>query len=204
MLFACMRAELMKLKRSFIWSVFLILPVISTIMGCFNYIQNTDIVGISWYSLWTQTTLFYSNFFLCAADCSVLRLPVAPGKFQPQPQCAAGRPGPHSLSVSGPVSRHLLRHPADTTVGRRPVPYLRPYHRAAGLSAFGYHNLAATRLCGRAGHCRAAAVLFLLYQKLCPAHCHGASGQRCRTAVLLGRLRAVFPLFPHASGNEFQ
>lgn len=52
-----MRAELMKLKRSFIWSVFLILPVISTIMGCFNYIQNTDIVGISWYSLWTQTTL---------------------------------------------------------------------------------------------------------------------------------------------------
>lgn len=23
---------------------------------------------------------------------------------------------------------------------------------------------------------RAAAVLFLLYQKLCPAHCHGASG----------------------------
>ena len=75
MLFACMRAELMKLKRSFIWSVFLILPVISTIMGCFNYIQNTDIVGVSWYSLWTQTTLFYSNFFyapLIAVYCAYL------------------------------------------------------------------------------------------------------------------------------------
>ena len=94
MLFACMRAELMKLKRSFIWSVFLILPVISTIMGCFNYIQNTDIVGVSWYSLWTQTTLFYSNFFyapLIAVYCAYLwRLE----NFQPQPQCAAGRPGP--------------------------------------------------------------------------------------------------------------
>ena len=75
MLFACMRAELMKLKRSFIWSVFLILPVISTIMGCFNYLQNTDIVGVSWYSLWTQTTLFYSNFFyapLIAVYCAYL------------------------------------------------------------------------------------------------------------------------------------
>ena len=77
MLFACMRAELMKLKRSFIWSVFLILPVISTIMGCFNYLQNTDIVGVSWYSLWTQTTLFYSNFFyapLIAVYCAYLWL----------------------------------------------------------------------------------------------------------------------------------
>lgn len=33
MLFSCMRAELMKLKRSFIWVVFLILPLISTVMG---------------------------------------------------------------------------------------------------------------------------------------------------------------------------
>lgn len=33
MLFSCMRAELMKLKRSFIWVVFLILPLISTVSG---------------------------------------------------------------------------------------------------------------------------------------------------------------------------
>ena len=202
MLFACMRAELMKLKRSFIWSVFLILPVISTIMGCFNYIQNTDIVGVSWYSLWTQTTLFYSNFFyapLIAVYCAYLwRLE----NFNRNRNALLAAPVPIPCLY---LAQFLaISCVADTAVGRRPVPYLRPYHRAAGLSAFGYHNLAAARLCGRAGHCRAAAVLFLLYQKLCPAHCHGASGQRCRTAVFLGRLRAVFPLFPHAFGNEFQ
>lgn len=84
MLFSCMRAELMKLKRSFIWVVFLILPLISTVMGCANYLQNVDILDSLWYSLWTQTTLFYSNFFL-APHRRLLRLPLACGKFQPQP-----------------------------------------------------------------------------------------------------------------------
>lgn len=68
MLFSCMRAELMKLKRSFIWVVFLILPLISTVMGCANYLQNVDILDSLWYSLWTQTTLFYSNFFLAPSS----------------------------------------------------------------------------------------------------------------------------------------
>ena len=75
MLFSCMRAELMKLKRSFIWVVFLILPLISTVMGCANYLQNVDILDSLWYSLWTQTTLFYSNFFfgpLIAVYCAYL------------------------------------------------------------------------------------------------------------------------------------
>ena len=63
MLFRCMRAELIKLKRSFIWIVFLILPILSTLMGCFNYLQNIDILTDGWYALWTQATLFYSNFF---------------------------------------------------------------------------------------------------------------------------------------------
>lgn len=84
MLFSCMRAELMKLKRSFIWVVFLILPLISTVMGCANYLQNVDILDSLWYSLWTQTTLFYSNFFW-PPHRRLLRLPLACGKFQPQP-----------------------------------------------------------------------------------------------------------------------
>ena len=62
MLFRCVRAELIKLKRSFIWIVFLILPILSTLMGCFNYLQNIDILTDGWYALWTQATLFYSNF----------------------------------------------------------------------------------------------------------------------------------------------
>ncbi len=85
MLFSCMRAELMKLKRSFIWVVFLILPLISTVMGCANYLQNVDILDSLWYSLWTQTTLFYSNFFFWPPHRRLLRLPLACGKFQPQP-----------------------------------------------------------------------------------------------------------------------
>ena len=75
MLFRCMRAELIKLKRSFIWIVFLILPILSTLMGCFNYLQNIDILTDGWYALWTQATLFYSNFFfppLIALYCAYL------------------------------------------------------------------------------------------------------------------------------------
>ena len=75
MLLSCMRAELMKLKRSFIWVVFLLLPIISTVMGCANYLQNVEILDSLWYSLWTQTTLFYSNFFygpLIAVYCAYL------------------------------------------------------------------------------------------------------------------------------------
>ena len=75
MLFRCMRAELIKLKRSFIWIVFLVLPILSTLMGCFNYLQNIDILTDGWYALWTQATLFYSNFFfppLIALYCAYL------------------------------------------------------------------------------------------------------------------------------------
>lgn len=75
MLFSCMRAELIKLRRSFIWIVFFILPILSTLMGCFNYLQNMEILTDGWYSLWTQATLFYSNFFfppLIALYCSYL------------------------------------------------------------------------------------------------------------------------------------
>lgn len=75
MLLRCMHAELIKLKRSFIWIVFFILPVISTVMGCANYMNNLGILKQQWYSLWTQTTLFYSNFFfppLIAVYCAFL------------------------------------------------------------------------------------------------------------------------------------
>lgn len=75
MLLRCLHAELIKLKRSFIWIVFLTLPVISTIMGCANYQNNLEILRQQWFSLWTQTTLFYSNFFfppLIAVYCAFL------------------------------------------------------------------------------------------------------------------------------------
>ncbi len=63
MLLTCMKAENMKLKRSFIWIAFFIIPVIPAFMGTGNYLQNIDILKSEWFSLWTQHTLFYSNFF---------------------------------------------------------------------------------------------------------------------------------------------
>ncbi len=73
MLFTCVKAENMKLKRSFIWIAFFIIPVIPAVMGTGNYLQNIDILKSQWFSLWTQHTLFYSNFFyapLIAVYCA--------------------------------------------------------------------------------------------------------------------------------------
>ena len=59
----CIRAENRKLRRSAIWLVFLILPLLSAIYGTFNFIQNLGILKREWYYLWTQHTLFYATFF---------------------------------------------------------------------------------------------------------------------------------------------
>lgn len=63
MLLTCIKAENMKLKRSFIWIAFLLIPIIPAFMGTGNYVQNLDLLKAEWFSLWTQQTLFYSNFF---------------------------------------------------------------------------------------------------------------------------------------------
>lgn len=63
MLFRCIRAENRKLHASPIWILFFLLPVISAAYGTINYLGNLELLGISWYALWTQHTLFYSLFF---------------------------------------------------------------------------------------------------------------------------------------------
>lgn len=59
----CIRAENCKLRRSPIWLVFLILPLLSAIYGTFNFVQNLEILKLEWHYLWTQHTLFYATFF---------------------------------------------------------------------------------------------------------------------------------------------
>lgn len=66
MFFRTLQAEQMKLHRSPVWIAFLILPILSAIMGTFNYLQNVGILQDQWYSLWTQHTLFTCYFFLPA------------------------------------------------------------------------------------------------------------------------------------------
>lgn len=63
MLLTCIRMEHKKLRHSRLWLVFLVIPLIPTIMGTGNYLQNLALLKSEWYSLWTQCSLFYSNFF---------------------------------------------------------------------------------------------------------------------------------------------
>lgn len=66
MVYRCIQAENRKLHASPIWIMFFLLPVISAGYGTFNYLQNLELLTESWYSLWTQHTLFYSLFFFPA------------------------------------------------------------------------------------------------------------------------------------------
>lgn len=63
MLRQVLKAEQMKLKHSPIWLAFIVIPIISALMGTFNYAMNIDILQSEWYSLWTQHTIFYC--YLC-------------------------------------------------------------------------------------------------------------------------------------------
>lgn len=63
MLLTCVKMEHKKLRHSHLWLVFLAIPLIPTFMGTGNYLQNLGMLKSEWYSLWTQCSLFYSNFF---------------------------------------------------------------------------------------------------------------------------------------------
>lgn len=57
-------AELIKIKRTPIWLAFLVLPLISALIGTANYLNNLGILTSTWHSLWTQHTLFFCYFFM--------------------------------------------------------------------------------------------------------------------------------------------
>ncbi|MEK8131883.1 ABC transporter permease [Paenibacillus filicis] len=57
-------AEWLKLRRSRLGLVLAVLPVLSLLMGCANFVINQAVLQNGWYSLWTQVSLFYGEFFL--------------------------------------------------------------------------------------------------------------------------------------------
>lgn len=63
---SCFPVEYIKLKRTPIWIAFLILPLISALIGTFNYMGNIAILDNLWYDLWSQHTLFLCYFFMPA------------------------------------------------------------------------------------------------------------------------------------------
>lgn len=64
MLLSCIAAEWLKLRRSGLWLVLAALPLFSLLIGCANYYFNRTVLTNGWYSLWTQVSLFYGEFFL--------------------------------------------------------------------------------------------------------------------------------------------
>ena len=66
MLIRACRAERIKGKHAPVWFAFIVLPLIPAVLGTFNYLGNLALLKSSWYSLWTQHTLFASYFFLPA------------------------------------------------------------------------------------------------------------------------------------------
>lgn len=63
MLKRCISAEWMKLRHSNLWLLLIILPIISTLIGCANFYMNQEVLKKEWYSLWSQVGLFYGEFF---------------------------------------------------------------------------------------------------------------------------------------------
>lgn len=56
--------ELIKIKRTPLWLAFLALPLISALIGTANYLNNLDLLKSTWFSLWSQHTLFFCCFFM--------------------------------------------------------------------------------------------------------------------------------------------
>ena len=64
MLLRCLRAELIKFRRSPVWLAFVVLPIFPAILGTMNYLGNLGLLQSEWYSLWSQHTLFSACFFM--------------------------------------------------------------------------------------------------------------------------------------------
>ena len=60
---ALIAVELVKLKRSAVWVVSLLLPLMAVITGSVNYTANREALTAGWVSMSSQVTLFYSILF---------------------------------------------------------------------------------------------------------------------------------------------
>lgn len=57
-----LRAELIKLKRSSLWVIAVILPLLAVTTGSLNYWGNREVLDQAWASLFGQVFLFYGMF----------------------------------------------------------------------------------------------------------------------------------------------
>lgn len=57
-------AEITKLRRSALWVVAVVLPVLAVTAGTVNYAANQGVLSSGWESYWSQVVLFYGLFFM--------------------------------------------------------------------------------------------------------------------------------------------
>lgn len=60
-------AELTKLRRSALWIVAAVLPLLTVITGTVNYSANQGALSAGWTSYWSQVTIFYGMLFMSTA-----------------------------------------------------------------------------------------------------------------------------------------
>ena len=64
-------AEAIKLKRSSVWAVTILLPLLAVITGSVNYSINSDMLPRTWVTLASQITVFYAMMF-CSLGVALL------------------------------------------------------------------------------------------------------------------------------------
>lgn len=64
-------AEVLKLRRSAVWIVVIVLPLLAVITGTINYVMNARAFVGEWDSFWGQVTLFYGLLF-CSVGIATL------------------------------------------------------------------------------------------------------------------------------------
>lgn len=75
MFIRCIAAEWLKLRHSYLWTILVVLPMISALIGSANFYLNQGVLRNEWYSLWSQVSLFYGEFFfpiLIAICCAYM------------------------------------------------------------------------------------------------------------------------------------
>lgn len=58
-----LHAEYTKMKRSSIWMMVILLPILAVVTGSINYVNNPETLGRNWASFSSQVTLFYGFIF---------------------------------------------------------------------------------------------------------------------------------------------
>lgn len=67
-----LQGELLKLKRSWVWVICFLIPLLSVIFGGLNFARNQDQLDKGWESLSAQASLFYALIFFSVGSAVIL------------------------------------------------------------------------------------------------------------------------------------